>query len=98
MARLKGVEYVLDFGIFHFEICKSLDWLPEHGKETRMDGKNSASRAAGLSVIAGFIVGVVAFLAGLLAVFNEFNYIGAGLCFLAAGLVFGLLANALFRN
>ena len=51
---------------------------------------------AGLSVIGGFIVGVVAFLAGLLAVINEFNYIGAGLCFLAAALAFGLLANSIF--
>ena len=50
----------------------------------------------GLSVIGGFIVGIVSFLAGLLAVFNEFNYIGAGLCFLAAALAFGLLANSIF--
>lgn len=51
---------------------------------------------AGLSVIGGFIVGVVAFLAGLLAVVNEYNYVGAGLCFLAAALAFGLLANSIF--
>jgi hypothetical protein len=53
---------------------------------------------AGLSVIGGFIVGIVAFLAGLLAVFNEFNYIGAGLCFLASALAFGLLSNSIFRS
>jgi hypothetical protein len=53
---------------------------------------------AGLSVIGGFIVGIIAFLAGILAVFNEFNYIGAGLCFLASALAFGLLANSIFRN
>ena len=53
---------------------------------------------AGLSVIGGFIVGIVAFLAGLLAVFNEFNYIGAGICFLASALAFGLLANSIFRS
>lgn len=53
---------------------------------------------AGLSVLGGFIVGVVAFLAGVLAVLNEFDYIGAGLCFLAAALAFGLLANSFFRN
>lgn len=51
---------------------------------------------AGLSVIGGFVVGIVAFLAGILAVLNEFNYIGAGLCFLAAALAFGLLANSIF--
>lgn len=53
---------------------------------------------AGLSVIGGFLVGIISFLAGILAVFNEFNYIGAGLCFLASALAFGLLANAIFRN
>jgi hypothetical protein len=53
---------------------------------------------AGLSVIGGFIVGIIAFLAGLLAILNEFNYIGAGLCFLASALAFGLLANSIFRN
>ena len=53
---------------------------------------------AGLIVIGGFIVGIVAFLAGLLAVFNEFNYIGAGLCFLASAIAFGLLANSIFRS
>jgi hypothetical protein len=68
------------------------------GMETQMDEKNSASRTAGLSVIGGFIVGVFAFLAGLLSVLNEFNYVGAGLCFLAAALAFGLLTNALFRR
>ena len=51
---------------------------------------------AGLSVIGGFIVGTVAFLIGLLAVLNEYNYIGAGLCFLAAAFAFGLLANSIF--
>lgn len=53
---------------------------------------------AGLSVIGGFIVGIVAFFAGILAVLNEFNYIGAGLCFLASALAFGLLANSIFRS
>jgi len=53
---------------------------------------------AGLTVIAGFVVGICSFLAGLLAVFNEYNYIGAGLCFLASALVFGLLANSIFRK
>ena len=52
----------------------------------------------GLSVIAGFIVGFVALLAGLLAVFNEFDYIGAGLCFIAAALAFSLISNSIFRQ
>ena len=60
--------------------------------------ENRPSVWAGLSVIGGFVVGIIAVLAGLLAVFNEFDYIGAGLCFLAAALAFGYLANAMFRN
>ena len=63
-----------------------------------MDEKRYASRAAGLSVIGGFIIGVVAFFVGILSVFNEFNYVGAGLCFLASAFAFGLLANALYRK
>ncbi len=53
---------------------------------------------AGLSVIAGFMVGFVAFLAGILAVINEFDYTGAGLCFIAAALAFGLISNSIFRK
>jgi len=48
--------------------------------------------------LGGFIIGIIAFLAGLLAVFNEYDYVGAGLCFLASAFAFGLLANALFRK
>lgn len=54
--------------------------------------------ASGLSVIAGFIVGFVALLAGILAVLNEYDYIGAGLCFIAAALAFGLISNSIFRK
>ena len=53
---------------------------------------------AGLSVLGGFVIGIIALLAGLLAVFNEFDYIGAGLCFLASAIAFGLLENALIRK
>jgi len=59
--------------------------------------KNSPA-VAGLAVIGGFIVGLVAFLAAILAVFNEFDYVGAGLCFLASAFAFGLLANAIYRE
>ncbi len=60
--------------------------------------QNNSPMWAGLSIIAGFLVGIAAFLAGILAVFNEYDYVGAGLCFLASALVFGLLANAVFRD
>ena len=63
-----------------------------------MDENRNASRTAGLSVIGGLIIGVVAFFAGILSVFNEFDYVGAGLCFLASAFAFGLLANALYRR
>ncbi|MFN2212334.1 MAG: hypothetical protein ACK2UM_04405 [Anaerolineales bacterium] len=53
---------------------------------------------AGLTVIAGFVVGICSFLAGLLAIFNEYNYIGAGLCFLASAIIFGLMSNSIFRK
>ena len=53
---------------------------------------------AGFGVFAGFFVGIVAFLAGILAVFNEYDYIGAGLCFLASAIAFGMLTNAIFRE
>ena len=59
---------------------------------------NRGSIWAGLSVIGAFIVGILGILAGLLAVFNEYNYIGAGLCFLASAFAFGLIANALYRK
>lgn len=53
---------------------------------------------AGLSVIAGFIVGILALIAAVLAILNEYDYTGAGLCFIGAGLAFGFLANATLRN
>lgn len=62
-----------------------------------MDEKRSPVWA-GLSVLGGFVIGIIALLAGILAVFNEYDYIGAGLCFLAGALAFGMLANALFRK
>jgi hypothetical protein len=60
--------------------------------------RNQSSILAGLIVIAGSIVGIAAFLAAVLAVFNEYDYVGAGLCLLASAFAFGLLANAIFRN
>ena len=53
---------------------------------------------AGFGIFAGFFIGIVAFLAGILAVFNEYDYVGAGLCFLASAFAFGLIANVIFRN
>ena len=60
--------------------------------------QRSYSGWVGIIVIGGFIVGIVALFAGILSVLNEYDYIGAGLCFLASALAFGLLANSILRN
>jgi len=62
-----------------------------------MSNKKQPS-SPGLSVIGGFVVGIVAFLAALLAIINEYDYVGAGLLLIAAALAFGLNANAMFRK
>ncbi len=62
-----------------------------------MDEKRAASWA-GMSVIGGLLVGFVSLLAGVFAIINEYDYIGAGLCFLAAAFAFGFLANAIYRE
>jgi hypothetical protein len=56
------------------------------------------SVAAGLSLIGAFVVGISGFFVGSLAVVNAYDYVGAGLCFLASAFSFGLLANALSRK
>ena len=56
------------------------------------------SIAAGLSLIGAFVIGVSGFCAGFLAIVNAYDYVGAGVCFLASALSFGLLANALSRK
>lgn len=57
-----------------------------------------SSAWAGILILGGFVVGIVALLAGLLAVLNEYDYVGAGLCFLASALAFSLSANSILRN
>jgi len=61
-----------------------------------MDEKR-AERWAGLSVMGGYIVGIVGLLGGVFSIFSETDFVGAGLCFLASALAFGLIANAIFR-
>jgi hypothetical protein len=62
-----------------------------------MSNKKGTS-SPGLSIIGGFIIGIAGFFAALLAVFNEYDYVGAGLCLMASALAFGLMANAMFRK
>ena len=61
------------------------------------DQSSQASIMAGYSVIGLFVVGIAALVVALLAVVNETDFIGAGLCLLAASTAFGHLVNAVFR-
>lgn len=51
----------------------------------------------GLAAMGGSVAGVVSFLAGLLALLRG-ELTAAGVCFAAAGLTYGLLANAVLRR
>ncbi len=51
----------------------------------------------GISVIAGLITGLAAFLAAVFA-FTNAAWVGVGVCLLAAAFGFGLVANALLRS
>jgi hypothetical protein len=61
-----------------------------------MTKSSLASAIVGYSVIGVFIVGIAAVFFALLAVFNEYDYIGAGLCLLAAATAFGHVVNAVY--
>lgn len=51
----------------------------------------------GFAVLGGLTIGVVAGAAGLLAALSS-DFSGAGVCFAAAALAFGLVANAVYRR
>jgi hypothetical protein len=61
-------------------------------------GKKKGTSAPGLSIISGFVIGILGFVGALFAAINESDYTGAGLCLIASALAFGLLANAMFRK
>jgi uncharacterized membrane protein YphA (DoxX/SURF4 family) len=52
---------------------------------------------AGIAVICGMITGFASLIAAVFAFFS-FNWVGAGVCLAAAGLSFGLVANAALRQ
>lgn len=54
-------------------------------------------RLAGWSASGGLMVGVTSFVVGVAAAVGA-RFEGAGLCFLAAAVAFGLFANAVFRR
>ena len=51
----------------------------------------------GAATVGAVVAGALALLAGFLALLNN-EATSAGVCFVAAGLAFGLLANALLRE
>jgi len=62
------------------------------------NAKEKGTTVAGITVFLGLATGVTAFLVGLYAVIPNLNFGGAGACFIAAALAFGLTANAVLRG
>ena len=61
------------------------------------EARGKGETIAGVAVICGMITGYAAFIAAVFAFFS-FNWVGAGVCLAAAGLSFGLVANAALRH
>lgn len=62
-----------------------------------MDDEGQKRRGAGLALASGFTVGFLGVLLGLYS-FVGGDRVGGGLCFTAAAVAFGLLANACLRD
>jgi hypothetical protein len=56
-----------------------------------------AEMAGGLALIGGLVAGFAGLVAALVSFFT-LNLLGAGVCLAAAGISFGLVANAIWRN
>jgi len=56
-----------------------------------------AEIAGGLALIGGLVAGFVGLIAALVSLFS-FNLIAVGVCLASAGISFGLVANAIWRN
>jgi hypothetical protein len=54
-------------------------------------------RVGGIAVICGLVTGFASLGVALLALFNA-DWSGTGVCLIAAGLAFGLIANAVWRQ
>jgi hypothetical protein len=52
---------------------------------------------AGVAVVCGMVAGFASFIVAVFSFF-AFNFVGAGVCLAAAGLSFGLIANASLRK
>ena len=53
--------------------------------------------AGGLALIGGLVAGLAALIAALISFIN-LNLLAAGVCLAAAGISFGLVANAIWRD
>ena len=53
--------------------------------------------AGGLALIGGLVAGFAGLIAALVSLFT-LNLLGAGVCLAAAGISFGLVANAIWRD
>ena len=53
--------------------------------------------AGGFALIGGLVAGFAGLIAALVSFFS-LNLIGVGVCLAAAGISFGLVANAIWRN
>jgi hypothetical protein len=62
-----------------------------------MSKTEKAATAGGLALIGGLAAGFAGLVAGLISLFT-LNLLGAGVCLAAAGISFGLVANAIWRN
>ena len=61
------------------------------------EGRRKGETIAGVAVVCGMVTGYAALIAAVFAFFS-FNWVGAGVCLGAAGLSFGLVANAALRQ
>ena len=64
---------------------------------TETNQKGRADGMVGLALIGGYGAGILALLTGIFAAVSR-DISGAGICFLAAGVAFGLPVNALLRD
>lgn len=62
-----------------------------------MADNRKGETVAGVAVVCAMFTGFAAVVVAVFAVF-AFNWAGAGVCLLAAGVSFGLVANASLRN
>ena len=62
-----------------------------------MSKTEKAATAGGLALIGGLAAGFAGLVAAVVSL-STFNLIGVGVCLAAAGISFGLVANAIWRN